>query len=652
MAKLNKATFQFGGQKVALTKSTTLAAVKYVKGAAPKGKAAKGEESQLESFRLVRAPRGIDSKLDQLRRSAKVATGSHVFHMGDTDAPFVPTGKIYIEFAVDAGVNAVRDLLESLHLRTDSTEEGGVYHVAVTAASPNPVKCCVALQKEKIVLVAEPEFVTLPQTNDFLMPLGKFIKTQWHHKNTGEPIPIIDIDNAVYGKNHFKKGADARVFDAWQYLQDYGSSSIRVAVIDTGFDVEHPSLVGNGSKIRLPFNAGDNNTDVSPIYFNRDGEAHVAAHGTSCAAVAVGALDDQGVYGAAPKCQLTPIKLDILSDSAIIAAFRHAMNNNVDIISCSLGFPSAVPLSTQVSNFLKKVATEGRGGRGIPMFFAAGNANPNTNYQPRQISDFAADPSGICVVASNSLDERSDYSFYGKNAWVSAPTNGDPGVGITTATADFDGANITHGYTSGFGGTSSAAPLTAGICALMLSANPGLTVSQVKDILKKTADKIGPASDYDSSGHSDERGFGRVNALKAVQMSAPGAAPAPAANRQKGKVISKFLNVRSGPGTNFKKVDELVSGAVVELLEKQDSWYRIGDGRWVKGDFLQIIAAPKTGKVVSADALNVRSGPDVTYSKVAFLKSGATVTVYETAANGWVRIGEGQWVSGKFIKIG
>lgn len=651
MAKLNKGTFSFGGEKIAITKSTELAAVRYNKGAAISKKEAKGEEGQLESFRLVRAPRGIDAKLDQLRKSAKVATGSHVFHLGDSDAPFVPTGKIYIEIAVDADPNDVRELFEKLNLRISRTEEGGIYHVAVTPESPNPVKACIALQKEKIVLVAEPEFATFPQTNEFLIPMGQFFKSQWHHKNTGDQIPIIDIDNAVFGKHHFKKGADARVFDAWQYLQDYGSDKIRVAVIDTGFDIEHPSLVGNGNKIRLPLNAGENSTDVSPVYFNSDGEARVAAHGTSCAAVAVGTIDDQGVYGAAPKSQLTPIKLDVLSDTAIIRAFQHALNNNVDIISCSLGFPSAVPLSTQVSNFLKRVANEGRGGRGIPMFFAAGNANPMTNWQPREISDFAANVNGICVVASNSLDERSDYSFFGKNAWISAPTNGDPGVGITTASADWDGASVVHNYTSGFGGTSSAAPLAAGICALMLSANPNLTVSQIKDILKKTADKIGGTSEYDANGHSIYRGFGRINALKAVQMSAPNAAPAPTVARQKAKVISKFLNVRTGPSTKYTKIGELALGDVVELFEKQNTWYRIGDGRWVISDYLQIIAAPKTGKVISADALNVRSGPDVTFSKVATIKTGTIVTIYETAANGWLRIGDKRWVSGKFVKV-
>jgi hypothetical protein len=67
-----------------------------------------------------------------------------------------------------------------------------------------------------------------------------------------------------------------------------------------------------------------------------------------------------------------------------------------------------------------------------------------------------------------------------------------------------------------FGGTSASTPLVAGVCALMLSANPDLTAKEVKEILRKTADKIGSPSDYSSDGHSRKYGYGRVNADKAV----------------------------------------------------------------------------------------------------------------------------------------
>ena len=74
----------------------------------------------------------------------------------------------------------------------------------------------------------------------------------------------------------------------------------------------------------------------------------------------------------------------------------------------------------------------------------------------------------------------------------------------------------------------SATPLVAGIAGLMLSANQTLTLTQIKDMLRQTADHIGDAAGYDASGHSDLYGYGRVNALKAVKIAANEAtAPSP-----------------------------------------------------------------------------------------------------------------------------
>jgi subtilisin family serine protease len=69
-------------------------------------------------------------------------------------------------------------------------------------------------------------------------------------------------------------------------------------------------------------------------------------------------------------------------------------------------------------------------------------------------------------------------------------------------------------YTNNFGGTSSATPLAAGVGALVLSVNPNLSRTDLRDLLASTADKIG--SGYDSNGHSNYFGHGRVNAGRAV----------------------------------------------------------------------------------------------------------------------------------------
>jgi uncharacterized protein YraI len=688
MEKLDQATLKYGGVELNLTKSPDQAAVQFTPGRRAAGdpfatssRSAGAPQGDLQDFEVFRSVENIDEQLDALRQQADVSVGTHVWHVdGEDDTPFIPTGKLYIEFKPGTDDAVQQDVLDELHLGIVEVVNADAYRVTVTDRSPNPIKCAIALQQRDDIDVAEPEFLTKPTTNDFDAPSGRFIATQWHHENTGGAIPIIDLPNAVFGPSHFRRGADAKIKEAWQFLQSMGSKWLKIAVIDTGFATDHPQLRGDGTKIRTAFNAARRTADVGPWFQLPDGSWGAQSHGTSCAAVACGAWDNTGVLGAAPNARLIPIKLDVLTDDAIKNAFEHALINGADIISCSLGFPKPVPLSTYVSNYITRVAREGRGGKGVPMFFAAGNANPASNNEPRAISDFAAHPSAICITASNSLDQRSDYSFYGPNAHNCAPTNGGQGVGITTATCEAtDNGRLSLGYTSRFGGTSSAAPLAAGICALMLTANPNLTVADIRSILRQTSDKIGSAAAYNANGHSPYYGYGRLNALRAVQMAArlagsgaattttpvtppatkpPASTPVPpppvvnpAVNAGlKGRVLSSFLNVRSGPATTYPKVRELHAGDVVNLLERLSGWWRISATEYVSADYIGVISATRQGKVIAA-TLNVRSGPSVGSAKVGQLSIGNIVNVLETSRDGWHRIGNGRWVLGKYIQL-
>ncbi len=671
--KVNTASFKFGGETINLSKSKTQAAVRYTPGMkrAPKRKNAADQE-HFRDFEVVKSTRGIDKKLDALRAKPEVSVGTHIWIMdGEEDSPFIPTGYLYIEFKPGTVQEKQQAAMDELHLNIRQVVSPEAYRVSTTPDSPNPVKCAMLLQKNRIVKIAEPEFMAKPVAGDFSPPTGKFINSQWHHENSGGQIPIIDIPNAVFGTHHFKKGADAKVRAAWEELQGLGSKNIKIAVIDTGFDIDHPSLRGDGTKIRNTFNAPNRSADVSPWFQASDGSFGVFSHGTSCAAVAAGAWDSQGVLGAAPNARIIPIKLDILSDDAIQKAFEHALLNGADIISCSLGFPKPVPLSTYISNYISSVVRQGRNGKGLPVFIAAGNANPASNNLPRQVSDFAAHPDVMCITASNSLDESSSYTFFGPNAFLCAPTNGNDGVGVTTATVSANGDSLVHTYTSRFGGTSSATPLTAGVCALMLSANPDLTLSEIKDILRRSADKIG--SGYDANGRSPKLGYGRLNALRAVQMAAGNSGSGTGGSGSvdngssgtgtgggqavtpRGKVTSKFLNVRTGPGTSNPKVAELHQGDIVTLFEKVGGFWRIGNGQFASADFIQVIAsngAPAAGTrkgKVTSKFLNVRTGPATSNAKVGELNQGAVVSIFETSNNGWHRIGDGRWVIGTNI---
>ncbi len=142
------------------------------------------------------------------------------------------------------------------------------------------------------------------------------------------------------------------------------------------------------------------------------------------------------------------------------------------------------------------------------LVWAAGNDNRNISLSDRDADDI------IVASATDSGDNRASFSNFGRMVDVGAP-----GVSVFTT-------NRSGGY-SGVSGTSFSCPLTAGLCALIWSANPSLTPDEVEAILKSGADDIG------STGIDDQFGYGRINSFgslglvsRAVVFSYPDGFPA------------------------------------------------------------------------------------------------------------------------------
>ncbi len=131
--------------------------------------------------------------------------------------------------------------------------------------------------------------------------------------------------------------------------------------------------------------------------------------------------------------------------------------------------------------------------------------------------------STIAVGASTDWDYRSAYSQYGAALDIIAPSNGGYANITTTDRTGSAGYDATGDYTSTFGGTSAATPLAAGIAALMLSKNWNLTTSQIRMLLRTTADKIGGNNGQTAfaDGFNQYYGYGRVNAAAALAATPP-----------------------------------------------------------------------------------------------------------------------------------
>jgi subtilisin family serine protease len=243
-------------------------------------------------------------------------------------------------------------------------------------------------------------------------------------------------------------------------------------------------------------------------------------HGTPCAGVAAG-RGPRG-FGLAPGCRVLPVKIfhadDLAADAQVADAIRYAALH-ADVLSCSW----AGPRSPDIEFALRDAVTLGRNGRGAIVVCAAGNDGRGRVGFP------AADPNAIGVGASTDADELASYSNRGREVHVVAPSSGGTrGIWATDVSTPGRGFNTGQGgagdpeglFTNDFGGTSSATPLVAGLCALLLSVRATLSIDEVRGLLATGAKKIGAASAYDANGHSDRFGFGRIDAAASLRALA------------------------------------------------------------------------------------------------------------------------------------
>ncbi len=355
---------------------------------------------------------------------------------------------------------------------------------------------------------------------------------QWHLKKT-----LVTYQ--------FMVDASANVEAAHTLSQ---GENVVIAVIDDGFDLDHPEFASPG-KIVAPKNFDRRIATDDP----RPSKPH-EVHGTAAAGVAC-ADGSHGASGVAPRARLMPIKITKpLGVKAEASAFMYAADNGADIISCSWGPPEGhwadpsdpkhqrnYPMPAHTHLAIEYAATKGRNGKGCLVFFGAGNGNECVDGD-----GYASHPSVIAVAACNDQNRRCAYSDYGTAIWCAFPSgdqvNPDPrfkpmssqtvtrGIRTTdlsrlphTRTATNE-KSVADFYTETFSGTSSACPGAAGVAALVLAVAPELTARAVRQILADCCDKIGhpiegERGQYDQSGHSHYYGYGRLNALKAVRLA-------------------------------------------------------------------------------------------------------------------------------------
>jgi subtilisin family serine protease len=418
------------------------------------------------------------------------------------------------------------------------------------------------------------------------------LPNQWHIQNTGQ--------NA-FSSTYPVAGNDMNVAGAWS--AGYSGKGIKVGIVDTGLEAAHEDLQANvdlphSINFSVCTNGSNQNcpNDPTPTFTGFD-------HGTAVAGI-VGAVAFNGKGGRGVAYDVTLRGYNLLAtgnfslQNEVVALGGTSISADNDIFNLSFEGNSTntsgsdvLPSSSAFENAIAASASLLRGGLGASFVVGAGNDFQDFEYGPSaycvtyanayavSCGDSASDPRRseyypIIVGAISAAGTHSSYSSTGSSLWISAP-GGEYGynssiAGANYAAVDYEPALITTNldgcanardpkpvnalddqganplsancqYTATMNGTSAATPNTSGTVALMLQANPKLSVRDIKYILAKTATRVDsmfggvssttflPGSNVvfeqgwttNAAGYSfaNRYGFGEVNAAAAVAMA-------------------------------------------------------------------------------------------------------------------------------------
>ena len=284
---------------------------------------------------------------------------------------------------------------------------------------------------------------------------------------------------------------------AWEVTT--GSSSINIAILDTGVDLDHPDLA---------------NKVISNVNFSNSATMDdVHGHGTHVAGIAA-AMTNNGVGVAGLGYTATIMNVKVLGDTGagayswIVSGIIWAVDNGAEVINMSLGGSSASSTLEAAINYAWS--------KGVVVVAAAGNYGNTAPLYPAYYTNC------IAVAATDSLDRLAGWSNYGD--WVDVAA---PGVGIY-ATLKNNG----YGYKSG---TSMASPHVAGLAALVFTTlsdanGDGKLSDEVRSRIEVNCDDIGLSG----------IGYGRINAARAVDSVPvpPGAITGQVTDAEDGSAIS------------------------------------------------------------------------------------------------------------------
>lgn len=376
-------------------------------------------------------------------------------------------------------------------------------------------------------------------------PNDAFFSRQWNMRNDGtfnQGNPLVD--------------ADTDMDEAWNITT--GSEAITMAILDSGFKMDHPELSGRywENQGEIPGNNidDDNNGFIDDIsgwdFVNADNDpTDDHGHGTNVTGIATATGNNTiGYAGVDWQCKVMVCKILNANNSGLLSvwaeAVMYAAENGADIINMSVGGSgNSSPL---------RLACDFAYDSGVTIVACMMNFNNMTTYYPAGYS------STIAIGSTDMDDTRSDPFFWSGNSG----SNFGPHIDAVAPGNYIYGLNYNSNsnYNTYWGGTSQATPLVAGLCGLLLAQNPALSPEEIRQLIRNGAeDQVGDGED--TPGFDLYYGYGRVNAYNTLLQLTN------IKERQAANSVRVFPNPVFGSG---KVQFEILEGTVVHGLQLSD----------------------------------------------------------------------------------
>ena len=297
-------------------------------------------------------------------------------------------------------------------------------------------------------------------------------------------------------KQWYLQAIDA--FNAWGIEQ--GDTNVVVGIVDTGFDIDHPDLVDAiAYNHDDPINGMDDDLDgyVDNYYgwnvANRNNNIDISffGHGTNVAGIASAATDNvTGISGVGFNTKMLLVKGEDEKSGRLQNVYEgmvYAADQGAFIINNSWG-------SFFYSEFGQEIVNYCALNKGALVIAAIGNNGADTLFYPAAYENVLSVGS---LLPGDTLKESSNFGYY---------------VDLYAPGEDMWTCNAIGGYQYN-GGTSMAAPVVAGVAALVKSRFPNYTAKQISILLKNTADDL---ENINAATYQDKLGSGKVNAFRAL----------------------------------------------------------------------------------------------------------------------------------------